>query len=37
VLFVPALWVYAIAPFVAGWGLQFVGHAFEVKPCLSAV
>lgn len=26
------LWPYALALFVAGWILQFVGHAFEGKP-----
>jgi uncharacterized membrane protein YGL010W len=26
------LWVLAAALFVAGWVLQFVGHAFEGKP-----
>jgi uncharacterized membrane protein YGL010W len=26
------LWIYALALFVAGWILQFVGHAFEGKP-----
>ena len=26
------LWVYAVALFVLGWILQFVGHAFEGKP-----
>ena len=31
-VFVPALWVYAVALFVAGWVLQFVGHAVEGKP-----
>src|SRR5215467_11742575 len=27
-----ALWIPAAALFVAGWILQFVGHAFERKP-----
>ena len=26
------LWIYALALFVTGWILQFVGHAFEGKP-----
>jgi uncharacterized membrane protein YGL010W len=26
------LWIYALALFVIGWILQFVGHAFEGKP-----
>ena len=26
------LWLYALALFVIGWILQFVGHAFEGKP-----
>jgi uncharacterized membrane protein YGL010W len=26
------LWPYALALFVVGWILQFVGHAFEGKP-----
>jgi uncharacterized membrane protein YGL010W len=30
--FVSGLWVYAVALFVLGWILQFVGHAFEGKP-----
>lgn len=31
-IFVPRLWPIAIALFVIGWILQFVGHAFERKP-----
>ena len=31
-IFVPRLWFTAIAIFVVGWILQFVGHAFERKP-----
>lgn len=30
-LFVDGLWPWAIALFVLGWILQFVGHAFERK------
>lgn len=30
--FVTGLWIYAVALFVLGWILQFVGHAFEGKP-----
>jgi len=26
------LWLYALALFLIGWTLQFVGHAFEGKP-----
>jgi uncharacterized membrane protein YGL010W len=26
------LWIYALALFVTGWILQFIGHAFEGKP-----
>jgi uncharacterized membrane protein YGL010W len=29
--FVPGLWMAAAGGFVAGWILQFVGHAFEGK------
>src|SRR5262245_51139492 len=29
---VPQAWKIALALFVAGWILQFVGHAFERKP-----
>ena len=25
------LWIYALALFLAGWTLQFIGHAFERK------
>lgn len=28
----PALWLWAIGLFVAGWVLQFIGHAIEGKP-----
>lgn len=31
-LFVHRLWTLALALFVIGWLLQFVGHAFEGKP-----
>ncbi len=31
-IFVPGLWPYALAGFVFGWILQFVGHAVEGKP-----
>ena len=31
-IFVHGLWPYALALFVMGWMLQFVGHAFEGKP-----
>jgi len=30
-IFVHRLWIYALALFVIGWILQFVGHAFEGK------
>ena len=30
--FIHRLWLYALALFVIGWVLQFVGHAFEGKP-----
>ena len=30
-IFLRSLWPYAAALFVAGWMLQFVGHAFEGK------
>jgi uncharacterized membrane protein YGL010W len=30
--FVHRLWLYAMALFLIGWALQFVGHAFEGKP-----
>jgi uncharacterized membrane protein YGL010W len=29
---VGGLWVWAAALFLAGWALQFVGHAFEGRP-----
>jgi uncharacterized membrane protein YGL010W len=31
-LAVPGFWVVPVGLFVAGWVLQFVGHAFEGKP-----
>ena len=31
-IFVVGLWPWAIGLFIAGWILQFVGHAFEGKP-----
>jgi uncharacterized membrane protein YGL010W len=31
-IFFHGLWPYALALFVLGWILQFVGHAFEGKP-----
>ncbi len=31
-IFVSGFWVMPVALFVAGWILQFVGHAFERKP-----
>jgi uncharacterized membrane protein YGL010W len=31
-LFVSGLWIPALILFVAGWTLQFIGHAFEGKP-----
>jgi hypothetical protein len=30
-IFVRRLWLYALAFFVVGWTLQFIGHAFEHK------
>ena len=30
--FVTGLWLWALALFVAGWALQFIGHAFEGQP-----
>jgi uncharacterized membrane protein YGL010W len=30
--FLHRLWFYALALFVIGWILQFIGHAFEGKP-----
>ena len=31
-LFVHGLWPVALGLFVAGWALQFIGHAVEGKP-----
>jgi uncharacterized membrane protein YGL010W len=31
-IYVGRLWIYAVALFVVGWVLQFVGHYFEGKP-----
>lgn len=31
-LMAPALWPWAVALFLAGWALQFIGHAIEGKP-----
>jgi hypothetical protein len=31
-IFFHRLWPYALALFVLGWILQFIGHAFEGKP-----
>ena len=31
-IFVHRLWPYALALFLLGWVLQFIGHAFEGKP-----
>ena len=31
-IIVPGLWGWAVALFVLGWALQFVGHAIEGKP-----
>jgi uncharacterized membrane protein YGL010W len=31
-LALPALWPWALALFVLGWVLQFIGHAIEGKP-----
>ena len=31
-IFVHRLWPYALALFLLGWLLQFIGHAFEGKP-----
>jgi len=31
-LLVRALWIPAVLMFIAGWSLQFIGHAFERKP-----
>ena len=30
-VFIHRLWIYALALFLAGWTLQFIGHAFEHK------
>ena len=30
--FVGGVWPWAVGLFIAGWVLQFVGHAFEGKP-----
>ena len=30
-IFIRRLWVYALALFLVGWVLQFIGHAFERK------
>ena len=30
-IFFHRLWVYALALFIFGWALQFIGHAFERK------
>ena len=30
--FVSGLWMIALALFIIGWILQFIGHAFEGKP-----
>jgi uncharacterized membrane protein YGL010W len=31
-LVAPNLWPVPVALFAGGWGLQFIGHAFEGKP-----
>ena len=31
-IFMPRLWLFAAAMFVAGWVFQFIGHAVEGKP-----
>lgn len=31
-IWVRSLWPWALALFVVGWVLQFIGHAFEGKP-----
>ena len=31
-IFFHSLWPYALALFILGWLLQFIGHAFEGKP-----
>lgn len=30
-IFIPPLWRHALALFLVGWTLQFIGHAFEGK------
>jgi uncharacterized membrane protein YGL010W len=30
-IFIHRLWIYALTLFLAGWTLQFIGHAFEHK------
>jgi uncharacterized membrane protein YGL010W len=30
-VFIHRLWLYALVLFLAGWTLQFIGHAFEGK------
>lgn len=30
--FVSGVWPWAVGLFIAGWILQFIGHAFEGKP-----
>ncbi len=30
-IFIHRLWLYALVLFLAGWMLQFIGHAFERK------
>lgn len=31
-IFIAGLWLWALALFVIGWALQFIGHAIEGKP-----
>jgi uncharacterized membrane protein YGL010W len=31
-IYIGRLWIYAVALFVLGWILQFIGHAYEGKP-----
>jgi len=31
-IFVPGLWKFALAGFLGGWALQFIGHAVEGEP-----
>ena len=31
-IYIGRLWIYAVALFVLGWILQFIGHACEGKP-----